>query len=185
MFKEHGLDAVILNSTIDNHFISFLEMNENGVKFNRIDSDLSETLKSAEDKNETLEVFNQDLEKLFKENLGNDKLKIEIQGLKTVDIPAIMLLSEHSRRMQEMNNMFGGMDMRSMFPEEQTLVLNRNNALIKSVLELNKDEQRKEDVKLVCEHIYDLAVMSHKQLDAEAMSKFINRSNTILNRIVK
>jgi molecular chaperone HtpG len=185
MFKEHGLDAVILNSTIDNHFISFLEMNENGVKFNRIDSDLSETLKSAEDKNETSGEFNQDLEKLFKENLENDKLKIEVQGLKTIDIPAIMLLSEHSRRMQEMNNMFGGMDMRSMFPEEQTLVLNRNNALIKSILELNKDEERKEDVKLVCEHVYDLAVMSHKQLDAEAMSKFINRSNTILNRIVK
>lgn len=185
MFKEHGLDAVILNSTIDNHFISFLEMNENGVKFNRIDSDLSETLKSAEDKNETSGEFNQDLEKLFKENLENDKLKIEVQGLKTIDIPAIMLLSEHSRRMQEMNNMFGGMDMRSMFPEEQTLVLNRNNALIKSILELNKDEERKEDVKLVCEHVYDLAVMSHKQLDAEAMSKFINRSNMILNRIVK
>ncbi len=184
LFKENDLDAIILNSTIDSHFISFLESNESEVKFNRIDSDLSETLKAAEaDNNSENKEFNADVENIFKRVLNNDKLKISIEALKTFEVPAMVLLSEQSRRMSEMSSMFGGMDMKDMFPSEQTLVVNKNNILIKKLIELDKMEDKKEDVNLICQHIYDLAMISHKQLDAEAMSRFISRSNEILAKI--
>jgi molecular chaperone HtpG len=182
MFKENSLEAIILNSAIDSHFINFLEMKESGVQFNRIDSDLTEVLKdtaAGQDENASKE-----LEQLFKANLGNDKLNIKVESLKATRIPAIMLLSEQSRRMQEMSAMFGGMDVKSMFPNEETLVLNRNSDLINSLISLNQSEDKKETAKMICEHIYDLALIGNKQLDADSMAKFIERSNKILEKIV-
>lgn len=180
LFKDNNLDAIILSSAIDSHFINFLEMKESGVQFNRIDSDLSDTLKSSED---NAEAGTSELEQIFKNSLGNDKLNIKVEKLKAVTIPALILLSEHSRRMQEMSAMFGGMD-KSMFPKEETLLLNTNNSLINSLLSLSKEENKEETVKMICEHIYDLALIGNKQLDSEAMTKFIERSNRLLEKIV-
>ncbi|MBZ4646048.1 MAG: molecular chaperone HtpG [Petroclostridium sp.] len=187
LFKEQGLDAILLPSTIDTHFIQFLEIQEKDVKFNRIDSDLSESLKNTEDKQDETADKNikESLEKIFKETLNNEKLKIQVENLKAANVSGMILLSEHSRRMQEMSAMFGGMDMRAMFPEEQTLVLNKNNNLIKMILTLKDKPEKKEDVKMICEQIYDLAMMSHKQLESEAMTRFIERSNKILTRLAE
>ncbi len=183
MFKENGMEAVILQSMIDNHFIQFLETKETEVKFNRIDSDISESLKEEGTSDDSKEI-GEKLEKVFKEALGNESLKIQVEGLKVSNVPGIILLSEQSRRMQEMSKMFGGMDMSHMFPNEETLVLNKNNGLIKSIMDLSEKEDRKEDLKMICEHVYDLAEMSHKQLSPEAMTKFIERSNQLLVKIV-
>ncbi len=183
IFKEHAMEAVILTSMIDNHFIQFLETKENNIKFTRIDSDLSDNLKESGDK-ETDKSVAEDLEKLFKAALADDKLKVQVEALKVTSVPGMILLSEYSRRMQEMSRMYGGgMDMRSMFPEEQTLVLNRNNHLIKALIKLKDMEDRKADTDMICQHIYDLAVMSNKQLEPEAMTRFIDRSNQLLSRL--
>jgi molecular chaperone HtpG len=187
LFKEQGLEAVLLPSTIDSHFVQFLEMKENEVKFNRIDSDISESLKNDDNTDEQAEDkgINESLEKVFKEALKTDKLKIQVEGLKASGMSGMILLSEQSRRMQEMSTMFGGMDMSAMFPEEQTLVLNKNNELIRKVIELKEKPDKKEDVQVICEQVYDLAMMSHKQLDSEAMTKFIERSNKILTKLAE
>jgi molecular chaperone HtpG len=187
MFKENGLEAIVLNSKIDSHFINFLEMKENGVKFNRIDSDISDTLKDKDSDNENKEEIEEEtktLEGLFKNILSNDKVKVNVESLKSEDIPAVILLSEESRRMQQMNSMFQGMDTSNMFQNDETLVLNRKNNLVKAILSKSSDESKKEDIKLIGEHIYDLAMMSHKQLDGEAMAKFISRSNKILTKLI-
>ncbi len=184
MFKNQDMEAVILNTMIDSHFIQFLEMKENTVKFSRIDADLSESMKDAE--NTTIDAdLTQKLETQFKEAVGNDKLKIRIEALKTSEVPSIILLSEYSRRMQEMSKMYGmnGMDMGAMFQDEQTLVLNRNNSLIKAIAEMSGNESKKDDVTLICQHVFDLAMMSHKQLDPEAMTRFIERSNVLLGKL--
>ena len=184
MFKNQGMEAVILNTMIDSHFIQFLEMKENTVKFSRIDADLSESMKDAE--NTTIDAdLTQKLETQFKEAVGNDKLKIRIEALKTSEVPSIILLSEYSRRMQEMSKMYGmnGMDMGAMFQDEQTLVLNRNNSLIKAIAEMSGNESKKDDVTLICQHVFDLAMMSHKQLDPETMTRFIERSNVLLGKL--
>ncbi len=184
LFREHGMEAVVLNSMIDNHFIQFLEMKENNIKFTRVDSDLSESMKDTDAGANKAELTNE-LEKLFKDAVGNDKLKIRVEALKTTAVPGMILLSEYSRRMQEMSRTYGmnGMDMRGMFPDEQTLVLNSNNSLIQAVVKLAGNESKKDDVTLICQHVYDLAMMSHKQLDPEAMTKFIERSNMLLGKI--
>ncbi|MDP4092913.1 MAG: molecular chaperone HtpG [Bacillota bacterium] len=182
MFKDNGMEAVVLPHGIDSHFITFLEMKQNEIKFSRIDADLSESLK---DGSADQTVDKEALEKLFKDILGNENLKVQIEGLKTVSVPGMILLSEHSRRMQEMSRMFGGADLRNMFPEELTLVLNSSNDLIKTLIKLKDNESRKDDVAMICQQVYDLAMMSHRQLDAEAMTRFIERSNRILERLAE
>ncbi|NJD03422.1 MAG: molecular chaperone HtpG [Ruminiclostridium sp.] len=183
IFKEHDMEAVILTAMIDNHFMQFLEMKENNIKFTRIDSDLSDNLKESGD-TETDKSYAEELEKLFKNALANDKLKVQVEALKATSVPGMILLSEYSRRMQEMSRMYGGgMDMRSMFPEEQTLVLNRSNHLIKALVKLKDAADKKADTDMICRHIYDLAMMSHKQLEPDAMTGFIERSNQLLARL--
>ena len=186
MFREHDMEAVILNTMIDNHFIQFLETKETNVKFNRIDADISESLKDADNGADKTELTNE-LEKIFKEAVGNDKLKVQVEALKSTATPGMILLSEYSRRMQEMSRMYGmgGMDMSGMFPDEQTLVLNSNNSLIQSVVKLAGNEDKKADATLICQHVYDLAMMSHKQLEPEAMTKFIERSNILLGKLAE
>lgn len=186
MFKDQNLEAVVLNTMIDNHFIQFLEMKESKVKFSRIDADLSESMMDTE--NKTIDAnMTSSLEAQFKEAIGNDKLKIRIEALKTTEIPAIILLSEYSRRMQEMSKLYGisGIDIDKMYADEQTLVLNRNNSLIKAIAEMPGDENKKDDAMLICRHIYDLAMMSHKQLEPEAMTNFIERSNLLLEKLAE
>jgi len=124
-------------------------------------------------------------EKFFKDALGNDKLKLKVESLKATSVPGMILLDERSRRMQEMSQRFGGFDMSHMFGNEETLVLNKNNDLIKKIIDIKDNDDRKNEVKLICEHIYDLAMMSHKQLSAEAMTKFIERSNMLLTKLVE
>ena len=188
MFKEYDLDAVVLDCTLDDHFISFLEMNNQGVKFNRIDSDISETLGSKADENdENVKAANKEIEDVFKNALGENAPKISVEGLKNAETPAMILVSEESRRMMEMSKMYAqaGMGMAGMFKEEKTLIVNNNNPMVKKIVEIAKDDNKKDDVKLMCEHILDLAKIANKELDADEMDAFIKRSNKLLSKMVE
>lgn len=184
MFREEGMDAVILDHTIDTSFISQLEQRNEKFRFMRIDADLTESLKedsSEEDLKDTTDTLTQ----IFKDALKNDKLTIQVQKLKNADIASVITLSEEGRRMQDMMKMYamggmGGMDS-SMFAADQTLTLNANNALVQYILN-NKDS---EHVPMFCEQLYDLAVLSNQQLSVDAMSKFIARSNEIMMLLTK
>ncbi|WP_291650447.1 molecular chaperone HtpG [Clostridium sp.] len=182
MFKEANLDALVLDCSIDNHFISFLESKENGVTFTRIDSDISETLKNSE--SEDSKELNTKLEGLFKEAITNKVNNIKVENLKNAGTPAMILVSEQSRRMAEMSKMFGGMEMPNMFMEEKTLVINNNNSIIKK-LACTDSESKKDDINLICQYILDLALIANKELNAEEMNDFINRSNELLNKVIE
>ena len=182
LFKENEMEAVILSTMIDNHFMQLLESKMSGVHFNRIDADISDNMKNGNTALSEEDVGY--LEKLFKAAVNDEKLKIQVESLKNESIPAMILLSEQSRRMQEMSAMFGGMDMSHMFPKEQTLVLNSTNKLVKVLTDMKADEAKKDEIKLISEHIYDLAMMSHQPLEPDAMAKFIERSNEILMKLV-
>ncbi|MDC4241142.1 molecular chaperone HtpG [Clostridium tertium] len=182
MFKEADLDAVVLDCSIDNHFISFLESKENGVIFTRIDSDISETLKNSE--SEDSKELNTKLEELFKEATSNKVNNIKVENLKNSGTPAIILVSEQSRRMAEMSKMFGGMEMPNMFMEEKTLVINNNNSIIKKLASVDF-ESKKDDINLICQYILDLALIANKELSSEEMNDFINRSNELLNKVIE
>lgn len=181
LFKDCGLDAVILTTRLDTPFISYLESYDYDTKFNRIDSDISNLLK---DESKDTEDVNKELGSLFKDVTGNNNLVVRSEALKTESVSGIMLLSEESRRMQEMSDILGG-SIPNLNAAEETLIINNNNSLVKSLLDIRADESKKEIVSLVCEQIYDLAQITHKPLTREHMSKFVERSNKILERIVK
>ncbi|MGG7212292.1 molecular chaperone HtpG [Clostridium nigeriense] len=180
MFKEANLDALVLDCSLDNHFISFLESKEAGVTFARIDSDISETLKG--DETEELKDLNEKIENLFKEVASNDVKEIKVESLKNSETPAMILVSEQSRRMAEMSKMFGGMDMPNMFSEERTLVINNNNPIIKKLTNVSLED--KERINLICNYILDLALLSNKELTSQEMDSFIDRSNKLLKLVI-
>ncbi len=182
MFKEANLDALVLDCSLDNHFISFLEAKETGVTFARIDSDISETLKNHE--TEDSKDLNDKIKNIFNEVIPDVVKEVKVENLKNSETPAMILVSEQSRRMSEMSKMFGGMDMPDMFKEERTLVINNNNSIIKKIASIDIDE-RKEKVNLICNYILDLALLSNKELTSEEMDNFINRSNELLNMVIE
>ena len=176
MFREAGMDAVILKHNIDNAFISHMEQLHDNIKFQRIDADVTDTFKEETDA-EALKETTDTLTDVFRKALGNDKLTVKVEKLKNANVSSMMTLSEENRRMQEMMKMYGmaGMDP-SMFGNDVTLVLNANNKLVQYVAEHKDDEH----VPMICEQLYDLAMIAHKTLNPDEMTKFIARSNEIL-----
>ena len=181
MFKEQGMDAVLLKHNIDSAFISHVERKHDDVKFMRIDADVTESMKE-EVSEEDLKAEKDTLTEVFRKALGKEKLEVKVEKLKNENISSMMTLSEESRRMQDMMKMYGmaGMDP-DMFGGQETLVLNANNKLVQYIFE-NKDS---EHVPMICEQLYDLALLSHKQLSPDQMTKFITRSNEILGLLAK
>ncbi len=180
MFKEEGQDALILKHNIDSAFISHVEQKKETVKFMRIDADINESVKA--DGEENLEDQTKELGEIFKKALGKENLTVKAEKLKNESVSSMMTVTEESRRMQEMMKMYNmyGMDS-SMFGGQETLVLNLNNKLVQYVL-ANKEGDL---TKLVCEQLYDLAVITHRQLTPEEMTKFVARSNEIMMEMTK
>ena len=181
LFREQGMDAVILDHNIDSSFITQLERRNEKYKFMRIDADVTDTL-TEETSADELKELTESLTEIFKKALNNDKLTIQVQKLKNADIPSIITLSEEGRRMQDMMKMYAmsGMDP-SMFGGDYTLTLNANHPLVQYVNN-NKDN---ENVNMFCEQLYDLAMLSNQPLAPEAMAKFVKRSNDIMMMLAK
>ena len=179
MFREAKKDAVILKHNIDSAFISHLEQKDQTIKFKRIDADLTEELRGEE---ATDEETSKTLTEVFRDALKNDKLEVKVENLKNEKVAAMMTLSEESRRMQDMMKMYNmyGMDP-SMFGGQETLVLNAKHPLVQFVAD-NKDSDK---TPVICEELYDLAMLSHKQLSPEEMTRFVQRSNEILLMLTK
>ena len=182
LFKDYGLDAVILDSTIDNHFISMIEFKNQGVQFNRIDADLSDILK--ENDNEDNKEIRTDIENLFKDVIGDRINNYSVESLKSEDTPAIILISEQSRRMAEMRSQFAGMDFGMSFEEEKTLVINNNSSIVKKLVSLKDDESKKEQISLICNQIVDIALLSNKELDSKQLDEFIKRNNQLMSMVI-
>lgn len=182
LFKEYDLNAVILDCTIDNNFITFLEYKETGVRFKRIDSDLSDVLKDKDEEKD--EKIDEEIINFFKEKIGDRVQKYSVESLKKEDTPAVILISEESRRMMEMQSRFAGLDYGFDLKEEKTLVINDKNPLIKKVIALKDDETKKEAVDVICNQIVDLALLANKELSAEELDLFIKRSNELMSKVI-
>ena len=181
MFKEAGMDAAILKHNIDTPFITHVEQKKENVHFQRIDADVTDSVKEETSEDELKETT-ETLTDVFRKALGKDKLEVKVEKLKNEKVSSMITLSEETRRMQEMMKMYNmyGMDP-DMFGGSETLVLNANNALVQYILN-NKDS---EHVPMMCEQLYDLAMLSHAPLSPDAMTKFIARSNEIMMLLTK
>ena len=185
MFKAAKMDAVILTHNIDQPFISQLEAKNEGIKFQRIDADLTDTFKAKTSKKAEEEMKEQAeaIAEIMKKALKKDKLTVKVEKLKNKKISSMITLSEESRRMQDMMKMYAmnGMDMGGFGAEGETLILNANHPLVQYVTE-HKDG---ENVQMICEQLYDLAKLQHAPLSPDDMTKFIARSNDIMLLLAK
>ena len=177
MFKEQGMQAVILDKTIDTSFISQLEQRNQNYKFMRIDADVTESLTEDISEDE-LKADTDTLTEIFKKALGNDNLKVSARKLKNEQVASMLTVSEEGRRMADMMRMysFGANDMDMSMYRDATLVLNVNHALVKYIME-HKDGEHTDDF---CKQLYDMACMANEPLSPEAMKEFMKRSNDIM-----
>ena len=185
MFKAAKMDAVILTHNIDQPFISQLESKNEGIKFLRIDADVTDAMKSKTSKKaqEELDQLAESLGKVLKKALKNDKLTVKVEKLKNKKVSSMITLSEESRRMQDMMKMYSmpGMDMGGFDGEGETLILNASHPLVQYV----NEHQEGENVEMICEQLYDLAKLQQAPLAPEAMTRFIARSNDIMMLLAK
>ena len=172
MFKDNGLDAIILEHNIDAHFVSFLEYKETDTKFVRIDSEIGEALKT-----EGSDVIGEAVVEIFKKALNKEKLTVTAQALKTSDTPAIITINEYERRMSDISKVYGNM-FGNAGPASETLIVNTDNSVVKKLPALDSEKQE-----LLCKHIYDLALISQRKLTAEELDGFISRSVEVLGFI--
>ena len=184
MFKEQSQDAVILTHNIDTPFITYMEQHNENIKFQRIDADVHDSLKDEvkEEEKESFQKTTESLVEIFRKELDNEKLDVKVEKLKDDQVASMAVLSEESRRMQEMMRMYGmaGMDP-GMFGSQITLILNANHPLVQFVVE----HKRSKSVPIICKQLYDLAILAHKPLNPEEMTAFVQRSNEIMMLLTK
>lgn len=183
MFKEEGLDAVILTHNIDSAFITQLEQRNPSVRFQRIDAEVTDHFKeelSEEEKEETKKLAD-DVTEVFRKALNNEQLDVKVEKLKNDSVASVITLSEQTRRMQEMMKMYGMDSAMYGAGNDATLTLNANHPLVKYVV----DHKDAENVPMICEQLYDLAMLANQPLSPEQMTKFVERSNQILLMLAK
>ena len=183
MFKKQGQDAVILSHNIDSPFITQLEQRNENIQFQRIDADVTETIKEevTEEDKEAFKLTADSLTEIFRKELGNEKLDVKLEKLKDDKVASMITLSEQSRRMQEMMKMYGMGAMGMNTGNEGTLILNANHPLVQYVV----DNKENENVSIICKQLYDLAMIAHKPLNPEEMTAFVQRSNEIMMLLTK
>ncbi|MBQ3773312.1 MAG: molecular chaperone HtpG, partial [Pseudobutyrivibrio sp.] len=182
MFKEQGMNAVILDHAIDTSFITQLEQRNENYKFCRIDADVTDSMVEETSEDE-LKAETETLTEVFRKALNNEGLEVKVERFKNKELSSMLTVSEESRRMQDMMKMYamGGMDMGMFGSASETLVLNANNDLVNYILN-NKDS---ENAPIFAAQLYDLAKIANAPLAPEAMSEFIARSNKIMTLLAK
>ncbi len=185
MFKAAKMDAVILTHNIDQPFVSQLEAKNEGIKFQRIDADVTDVLKSKTSKKaqEEFEEQAKAIAEMMKKALKKEAITVKVEKLRNKKISSMITLSEESRRMQDMMKMYSmpGMDMGAFGGEGETLILNANHPLVQYVTEHKEGG----NVQMICEQLYDLAKLQHAPLSPDDMTRFVARSNEIMLLLTK
>jgi molecular chaperone HtpG len=201
LYKNQGIEVLFMDSFIDtNYFIPFLEREYTDVKFSRVDSELDSSLVEEDKASEIVDPNSnktraEEIKEIFEKAINKPKINIKTQSLKSETQeetpPAMVLLPEAMRRFQEMTAMMQQREMK--FPEEHMLVINIAHPLIENIYQLNKgaiiqgsgESPTQEMVNLMCQYVYDLALMAQRAFDAEGMTAFVERSNKVLTKLTK
>ncbi|KFF41625.1 MAG: molecular chaperone of HSP90 family [Candidatus Atelocyanobacterium thalassa isolate SIO64986] len=201
LYENQGLEILYMDSFIDtNYFIPFLEKEYSEVKFSRVDSELDDTLLQNDKVNEIVDpnsqkTRNDKIKDLFEASLDNAKINIKTQSLKS-DLsqdapPGVILLPEAARRFKEM--MAASQQQTMDFPDEHIFVVNTNHPLVENIFQLSQgniiqlenESPSGQMAKMLCRHIYDLALITQKGIDGKNMKSFMQRSNELLTNLTK
>ncbi len=200
LHKKQGLEVLFMDSFIDPHFISFLEREHPDVKFSRVDSDLDKTLIDQDKAGEIIDpktnkTRSEEIKELFEKAINKPKVNVRTEALKSDDPqgtpPAMVLLPEVMRRLREMTALMQQQAVE--FPEEHILVVNTAHPLIQNLVNISHSSIIQGEgtspsgqlVNMMCQHIYDLALMAQKGFDAEGMKSFVERSNQVMTKLTE
>ncbi len=180
LYRAEGIDVAHFDSLVDTQFAACVESHREGVKFIRVDADLSSLSKGENaEENETLRT-------LFRKVSGNEKLNVKFETLKNAAIPAVLNVSEESRRMEDMMKMYrmsGGADFGESFPLDMTLVLNTASPLISKLAAMDGSDA--EGAENYASYIYRLSLLSLRKFTSEEMEKFLKDSYKMLDELMK
>ena len=200
LHKSQGLEVLFLDSFIDTHFVSFLEREHTDVKFSRVDAELDSSLIRSDDTPEIIDpntnkTRSEQIQEIFTTAIDKPKVTIRTESLKGDNSqstpPAMVLLPESTRRMRDMMAMM--QQQVAEFPEEHVLVVNTAHPLIQNLANIDRSSIVQSEgtspnqalVNLVCQHIYDLALMAQKGINADGMNTFVERSNQVLTKLTE
>ena len=176
LYTDQGKDVVLLDTLIDDDFISHLEFTDGDkkVSFKRVDADAE----SLTETGETDETARLKLEGLFRKAMGDETVDVQLKPFKDADMISMITVDEQSRRFTEMSSRFGRNGMK--LPEKRTLVLNEKHPLVKWLAIAEESE----DTEAICAQVADLAEMARQPLVADRMIEFLRRSNALLTQLV-
>ncbi len=185
LFKSQELEAILVDSRIDTHFLQFLEGKNTEMKFQRVDSDIVDQVVDKEAKSEIVDSENKTesdrISDIFTSTLGREGLTIKVENLKSQDVPAVIILPEYMRRISEMN--LGMNQDKSNLFKNHTLLLNAGSGLVKNIAKtavLNPDK-----AKDLCKHVYDLALLSSKVMSETEIGSFVKKNYQLLEELTK
>lgn len=180
LYRAEGIDVAHFDSLVDTQFATCVESHREGVKFIRVDADLT-SLSKGENAEE-----NEALRTLFRKVSGNEKLNVKFEALKDAAIPAVLNVSEESRRMEDMMKMYrmsGGADFGKNFPLDMTLVLNTASPLISKLAAMDGNDAA--GAENYASYIYRLSLLSLRKFTAEEMERFLKDSYKMLDELMK
>nr|WP_308550799.1 molecular chaperone HtpG [uncultured Peptostreptococcus sp.] len=193
-FKDNGLDALILDNSLDTPFMGLIEYVENMdknpenqkeiLKFARIDSDISKVLDS--DTHDKDKENDEKISNLFKDVLGEKLASYKVESFKDSNLSAMVVVDEQSIRMAHMKDQFEAMGLGGVsFEEEQSLLLNRTSPIIHRLVQLSEDPDKKDLVGLMCQQVADLAMLANKELKPDQLNEYVDRTNKLMAMIIE
>lgn len=185
MYKDKGLEILYAPSHLDTPLMSFLEEKLSPIKFQRLDGALDEAILDKKREKNLLDATGKTeaskLADFFRSKLGHKTLEVEAKSLSSDAVPAFIVINEESRRMRDYLSLSGQEIPKNT--QKQTFIVNTNSPLIQSLVKLsNKDPDLAKDM---ATQLYELALLSQKELDPEAFPQFLKRSNGVLERLSK
>ncbi len=188
LFQGQGIQVLRLDAAIDNHFLHFLEGKNSEYRFSRVDAELAGAVLDKATESKLVDANDQNaddrIREVFTKALGNDKITVRVEALKSADIPAMILLPEHLRRFSEMSAFMS----REMppFPETHTLLVNSRNALIRGLAKptLTLADTGSTRTGRVARQVYSLARLAHGGMNAKELEAFLSESQALLESIV-
>ena len=186
IYRQKGIEVLCANSPLDSYVMQFLETKLSPAHFQRIDADVHDnivdkarekTILDAEGKTEAVR-----LAEFVQSKLENENLEVVAKSLATDTLPGFIMMDEKQRRMRDyfMRTNPDKNETMDLFGKK-TFIINTNNNLINSIQKL--DQKNPELAKDLTKEIYELALLSQREMNAAAVHEFVERSNRILESL--
>ena len=171
--EKKGYDVLVMNSAIDNHFVSSMEQKLEKTLWKRVDASVTNQLIEKDEKLESVlsEEQSTTVKGIFEKAITKPGYTVEVVGLNPDDAPVTITMDEFMRRMKDMAKMGGGMSFYGNMPDSYKVAINGNHKLVSKILAAGDEEQSK-----FAKQAVDLALLSQGMLTGAELTAFVSRS---------